>query len=204
MQYWLVDSLFIFNHLPFSLSLLLGKFSVRKVHPSGDGSARYIHLVCGSLGVYQFYWCLTSSFHLAYGPVHYFAFLAILFSSAFVTYISDTEHFYFLFFGTRSAGSTKVHATSKLSLMPIGASPILIEINAAWTSDSSQSTLCKIHFILCLVSGNWCSTCSAQRWSMVYDEKWWLRKACSENPVLPVHFLFTSNFIGSLISWYQW
>ena len=203
MWYWLVDSLFLFQHLLFPLSLLSGRFGVHKVNLSGDGSASDIQMVCVSIGVNQFYWCMTSCSYLSSRPVPYF-FPWYLFSSAVVADIPATERFYLFFFRTGLVGIRKANDASKPLLRPVDTSSILIEESAAQTPDSSQSTLSRIYLTLCLVSFNLCWKLSVHCWGMVYDALWWFKNNCTENPVFPVHFMFTSKFIVSLISLSQW
>ena len=89
-------------------------------------------------------------------------------------------------------------------MRPFGELSIMIGKSAAWTSESSQSKLLRIHLNICLVSGNWCWTWSEQNLRMVCDARFWFKNDCSENLMFPIHFQFTKKFIVSLISWYQW
>ena len=64
--------------------------------------------------------------------------------------------------------------------------------------------LLRIHLTLCIVSVNWYWKCSVHHCRMLYDSRWWFKKSYSDNPVFPVHLMFTMKFIMSLIYWSQW
>ena len=72
MQYWLVEYHFLSYHLFPPLSFLSGRFGGHKVHPSGYGSASFMHLVCGSGVAHCICWRLTLHWHLVSCLVSYF------------------------------------------------------------------------------------------------------------------------------------